>query len=455
MNTRPAKTHSKKIRAPGPRENFLLGSLMPFRRDAITMLTQSARDHGDIVRFRLGPMVVHLVNRPEYVEHVLLHRAANYDKQTRSVSKIRATCGNSLLSSDGEMWLRHRRLIQPVFRQQHLEQFVPVITETTTSMLETWDVSARSGAQIDIVSEMMHLTLKIAARILFGTDMHCEAEVVERSLTVVLQDTWRRLESLFDMSAISPALHRPSFRRALQEIDAIVYRIINSRRQAGAPSGNLLSRLLDAHDSGSKMRFSDQELRDAVVTLLLAGHETTANALASTFYLLSQSPKVEEHVCREVNGFNPATVSASDLTNTGRVFAESIRLYPSVWILERRVIADDEIGGYHIPAGSTVVVSPWVLHRHPEFWPDAEQFDPERFSPEQSALRPSHAWIPFGIGPHQCIGQHMASLVAKQILGMVYRQFRLRLVPGQPIKLQPGITLRHAKGLRMTLEIQR
>ena len=455
INAWAAKTNTTKIRAPGPRGNFLLGCLTQFRREAIEMLTQAARHHGDVVRFRLGPMVVHLVNRPEHVEDVLLHRAANYNKQTRSVAKIRATCGNSLLSSDGEMWLRHRRLIQPVFRQQHLEQFVPVIAETTNSMLKKWDASARSGAEIDIVSEMMHLTLKIAARILFGADIHCEAEIVERSLAVILQDTWRRLEAMFDMSVLSPALHRPIFRRALRDIDAIVYRIIDSRRQAGSPSNNLLSRLLDAHDSESEMRFSDQELRDAVVTLLLAGHETTANALASTFYLLSQSPDIEEQVCREAIGCAPTTMRSSDLVDTSRVFAEAIRLYPSVWIIERRAVADDEIGGYHIPIGSTVVISPYVLHRHPEFWTDPDRFDPERFLPEQSAARPNHAYIPFGIGPHQCIGQHMASLVARQILGIVYRQFRPRLVPGQTIKLQPGITLRHAKGLRMTLEIQR
>jgi cytochrome P450 len=398
-------------------------------------------------------VLVHLVNHPAQVEEVLMQRAGNYNKQTRSVSMIRATCGNSLLSSDGDRWLRHRRLIHPVFRQQNLEQFVPVITETTRSMLQQWDDQARAGSEIDIVSEMMHLTLQIAARILFGADVQNDADVIERSLAVILQDTWRRLESLFDLSVISPTFHRPQFRRALRDIDAIVYRIINSRRRSNSSADDLLSRLLAVQDPENEQGFSDQELRDAVVTLLLAGHETTANALAWTCYLISQSPDVEEQLCREAAGVDPAMTSAEHLPYTGMVFSEVIRLYPPIWIVERRAVADDELGGYHIPAGSTVVISPYVLHRHPDFWPDPEQFDPERFAPQQCAMRPTHSYIPFGMGPHQCIGQHMASLVARLVSGMVYRQFRPRLVPDQTIRPQPGITLRHAEGLRMTLQI--
>lgn len=448
MNAIAART-----KAPGPRGDFLLGCLKHFQRDAIGLLSRSAREFGDVVRFRMGPVVTHLINHPLHVEHVLLHRAENYDKQTRSVSKLRATCGNSLLTSDGETWRRHRRLIQPAFRQQHLNRFVPVITTSTNAMLKNWRELARCGTEIDVVSEMMRLTFKIAARILFGADMEREAEVVERSLAVILRDTWRRLETLFDTSVVSPAFHRPQFRRALQEIDAVVYRIIENRRQSGSPSHDLLSLLLEAHEAESETRFSDRDLRDAVVALLLAGHETTANALGWTFYLASQSPDVEELLCREANGFDPATMNSADLLYTGMVFSETIRLYPSVWIIERRAVADDEIGGYHIPAGSTVMISPYLLHRHPDFWLNPEDFDPERFTPEQCVMRPRHAYIPFGAGPHQCIGQNMASLVARLVLGMVYRQFRLRLVPGQTIKPQPQITLRHAEGLRMTLHV--
>ncbi|MBT6156637.1 MAG: cytochrome P450 [Planctomycetaceae bacterium] len=442
-----------RVKAPGPRGDFLLGCLSHFQRDAIGLLSRSAQEYGDVVRFRMGPVVAHLVNHPQHVEHVLLHGAENYDKQTRSVSKIRATCGDSLLTSDGEMWRRHRQLIQPAFRQETLERFVPVITETTNAMLKNWQNVARGRAEINIVSEMMQLTLKIAAQILFGADIQDEAEVIERSLAIILRDTWRRLETLFDTSVVSPAFHRRRFRRALQEIDSVVYRIIENRRQSGSSSDDLLSMLLDAHEADSATRLSDRELRDAVITLLLAGHETTANALAWTFYLVSQSPDVEELLRRDALGFESDQTSSADLHYTGMVFSEAIRLYPSVWIIERRAVADDEIGGYHIPAGSTVLVSPYLLHRHPEFWGNPDEFDPERFTPDQCVMRPRNAYIPFGVGPHQCIGKNMASLVAKHVLGMVYRQFRPRLVPGQTIKAEPQITLRHAGGLRMTLHV--
>jgi cytochrome P450 len=199
---------------------------------------------------------------------------------------------------------------------------------------------------------------------------------------------------------------------------------------------------------------SDRELRDAAVTLLLAGHETTANALAWTFYLLSQSPDVDQRLHQATDDFDSTAIPASEPSYAERVFYEAIRLYPSVWIIERRAVADDEIGGYAIPAGSTVMLSPYVLHRHPEFWPEPDRFIPKRFTPDACSDRPRHAYIPFGAGPHQCVGQNMALLVARIVITLVNRQFHLQLVPEQTITPQPGITLRHTNGLRMTLHLR-
>lgn len=445
MNTNTCRT-----RAPGPSGNRLLGCLSEFRRDALGLLLRVADEYGDVVRIRIGPVLVHLLNHPAHLEHVLVHNAQNYDKRTRSVAKIRATCGESLLTAEGDSWRRHRRLIQPAFRPEYLQRFVPEIASTTERHLQSWNGLASRGDEVDVVSETMQLTLKIAARMLFGADLHEVADVIERSLGVVLDDTWRRLESLFDPSVVSRVFHRAEFRHALNQIDRVVYRIIEQRRQAKSNSPDLLSMLLAAHQAENETGFSDKELRDAVITLLLAGHETTANALAWTFYLVSQSAEVEQRLCLEAESSDQE--QSNSFTYASMVFAEAIRLYPSIWIIERRAIGEDQIAGYRIAAGSTILISPYLMHRHADFWDRPHAFDPSRFEAGLHDSRPRYSYCPFGAGPHQCIGQHMASLVSKHVLTSVYRRFRLRLVPGQKIDLLPQITLRHAHGLRMTLE---
>ena len=436
--------------APGPQGSLLWGCLKEFQADSIGFLAESVRQYGDIVRFRFGPVVAYLVNRPEYVEHVLVSQSRRYDKNTRSVSKVRATCGDSLLSSDGEPWLRHRRLIQPVFQPQHVAEFVPTIDSSTEEMLRSWDAKASSGQEIDIVSEMMGLTMSIAARAFFASDIRDQTAIIEQALEDILKDTWRRLETPFDLAAISPLFHRARFRRALREIDSVVYRIIGQRRQSGVDTDDLLSRLLRAHEADDGTRFTDQELRDAVVTLLLAGHETTANALASTFYLVSQSAPTQDRLVNEANQ-QASDSEPAELPETRKAFLEAIRMYPSIWIIERHAVADDQIGGYLIPKGSTVILSPYLLHRHGEFWQAPERYAPDRFALDRIAARPRYVYIPFGLGPHRCIGEHMALLVATRILSRVHRDFRLRLIAGQAIHPVPGITLRHDGPLRMTL----
>lgn len=439
---------AKKI--PGPRGNLLWGSLKEFQADSLGFLAESVRQFGDIVRFRFGPVVAYLVNRPEFVEHVLVQQSRSYDKNTRSVSKLRATCGNSLLSSDGEPWLRHRRLIRPEFQPRHVDEFVPTIDSATEEMLQSWVRKAHGGHEIDIVSEMMRLTMTIAARAFFASDIGDRITIIDQALEQILKDTWRRLETPFDLAAISSRFLRPSFRRAVREVDAVVYSMIAQRRHADVPKEDLLSRLLRAHEANSGNRFSDQELRDAVVTLLLAGHETTANALATTFYLVSQSTQAQERLIGEANQ-RVSELAAGEFPEARKAFLEAIRLFPSIWILERHAVADDQIGGYLIPKGSTVIISPYLLHRHPDFWQVPQQYDPDRFTPEQVAARVRNAYIPFGLGAHRCIGEHMALLVATRILSQVHREFRLRLVAGQDINPIPGITLRHGGPLRMTL----
>jgi len=421
-----------RVRAPGPTGGLIWGSFGEFRRDSIGFLLQSAQNHGDIVRFRFGPITAHLLNRPEYAEHVLSRNAQNYDKNTRSAERIRATCGDSLLF-EGPVWRRHRRLIQPVFQPKNMMEIGPLVDGAMAGMLARWSGFARRNEPVDIVSEMLRLLISAAVKILFGTDV--DAVRIDRALAVILDDTWHRIRAPLDLSMISPRFHRRAFKDAVGEIDGIVFDIIKERRCNGVQADDVLSRLLISHGIEGDEQLSDQELRDAAVTLLLAGHETTANALARTFNLVAQSP-----------GKN------FEQTDPVKLFAEAVRLYPSIWVIERRVISDDRISGYHIPQGSSVLVSPYVLHRNPEFWPDPDRFDPTRFDARPSENRPRHAYIPFGLGPHRCVGLHMANALASRIVANVYERFRLRLMPGQAAGMVPGITLRHESAVRMMVE---
>lgn len=419
--------------APGPKGNLIWGSLSEFQSDSLGLLSRSARDYGDIVRLRFGPIIAHLVNHPDHVEHVLLRNADRYDKKTRSVGMIKATTGDSLLSDDEDAWARHRRLIQPVFQPKYMESIGDMIDLETDKMLARWDEKSKTGRPVEIVSEMMHLVIAVSAKVLFDADI--DSVRLERALEVVLADTWRRLESLLDPSMISPKFHRRAFKNAVAEIDDIVYEIIKERRKSSVDRDDLLSRLLRAHDGESDSGLSDLELRDAAVTLLLAGHETTANALAWAFYEVAKSPEKELQKC-----------DPDDL------FSETIRMYPSIWIIERRAKVDDQIGPYKIPKGTSVMISPYILHRNSEFWPDADTFDPSRYTKEVAAGRPRNAYIPFGLGQHRCVGLHMARRVSTQIMSRVYSRFNLRLVPGQSTGMSPGITLRHAGELNMHLD---
>ena len=428
------KNNSTQKHAPGPRGCLIWGSLSDFKQDALGFLSQATHDHGDVVKMRFGPVVAHLVNRPEYVEQILSRETSSYDKKTRSVTRIQATCGDSLLSANQDAWQRHRKLIQPVFQPHYLEAIGDTVDAAMEPMLKRWATVADQSGTIDIVSEMMHLVISTSAEILFGSSV--DANRIEDALDVILADTWRRLEAPLDPSKISKKFHRRAFKNAVSEIDNVIFDIIQKRKNSGIAKDDLLSRLLTAHKGSGETQLMDQELRDAAVTLLLAGHETTANALSWAFYNVAKSPEMN-----------------FEASNLHQIFSETIRLYPSIWIIERRAIEGCEIGGYHIPRGSSVLISPYLLHRHPEFWPNPEQFAPSRFDPEHPTQRPRHAYIPFGLGPHRCVGLHMATSIATRVMQNVYRHFRLQLMPNQTIAVDPSITLRHSGKLLMTIKV--
>lgn len=407
-------------RAPRPKSGLIWGSLAQFKADPLAFLAQAAHDHGDVVRLRFGPVTAHLINRPDLIDHVLSRNSGNYDKNTRSADRIAATTGDSLLSTNGVAWRRHRTLIQPTFQPWCFDRIEPIIDTLLGPMMHQWD---RTDS-IDIVDEMMRLVMAAAIRILFSSDI--DPRRIDSALKVLLADTWRRIEAPVNAAMLSRRLHRPAFRRAVAEIDAIVLDLVRCRRLQSHPPEDMLSRLISAHETEGTIQLSDRELRDAAVTLLLAGHETTANALSWAFI----------HAAGRWECADPT-----------HLFAEAIRLYPSIWVIERRAIQDDIIGGYHIPRGSSVLISPYLLHRKPDLWANPELFDPSRFA--CASAIPRHAYLPFGIGAHRCVGLHLARGIAHHVLGRVFEQFRLHLLPGQLLTTAPGITLRHSGPVRM------
>jgi cytochrome P450 len=440
-------------RAPGPRGDRLVGHVRPFRHDALALLVESQRRYGDIVRFRLGPTIVHLLAHPDHIRAVLVDRQPNYDKDTRSARQISRVTGSGLLTSNGATWLRKRRLMQPAFHARRVASFVEIMTRATTETLDAWQGPARTGEPVDVQSSMTRLTCSIVARALFGADVKSDLSMIERAATEVMSATYRGIERIVPVPSWLPTRPNAKFRRALGDLNALVSRIVDDRRLRSGH--DLISLLAEATDEDGGPGLTRDEICDETLTLLLAGHETTANALTWTLALLAEhrpeALAVRGEVAQELAGRAPTAVDLGQLPRTACVIREAMRLYPPIWIMERRVREDDEIDGFELPAGSMVVLCPYVTHRHPAFWIDVDRFDPSRFEETQASARHPHAYIPFGAGQRLCIGAPFAMAEAQVILAMVLQRFTFERSEPVPLVPQPGITLRCRGGLPMRL----
>lgn len=442
--------------APGPRGHFLFGNLMAFRRDVLGLLLRSHEKFGDVVRFTLGPQVVHLVSHPDHIKQVLVTHQHQYNKDTRSSSVIAGITGRGLLTTSGDPWLRQRRLMQPEFSAPRVRDYIGTIVEATDQMLDRWEAYAADGQTVDVASEMARLTCDIIAQVLLGADVSRDLQEVERSTTITMHHTWRRLERLLDLPLWVPTPGNLRFRRARRRLDEIVNRLIAERRlEGGAAKHDLLARLIRSREDATGAGMTEEQLHIETITLLLAGHETTANALSWTWYLLARNARWRQEARDEVVGLlGQHPVTAEDLPRLDlvtRIFQESMRLYPPIWIMERRVLGDDEIGGYHIPAGSSVEICPYVTHRHGAFWENADLFNPDRFTTQRDAERHPYAFLPFGAGQRLCIGCHLAMLEGQVVLSRVLQRFELELAQDRTVRPSPGITLRLLGGLPMRL----
>ncbi|HEY9721655.1 MAG TPA: cytochrome P450 [Oscillatoriaceae cyanobacterium] len=419
--------------------------LLAFRRDPLAFLSALAQQ-GPVARFHVGPRAIVLLSRPELFRELLVTRQRQFVK-SGALRRSKRVLGEGLLTSEGDAHLRQRKLIQPAFHRQRIAGFAETMAEEATAAI----AGGRSGETFDLNGAVLRLTLGIVARTLFSTDVSGEAAAIESAIDDLLE--------LFDtvtlpfsdlLQRLPTATNRRAW-RSLAYLEALVYRLIAARRAENAER-DLLGMLVAAHDPESG-GMDDRQVRDEVLTLFLAGHETTANALSWTCFLLAQHPDVAARMAAEVDavlgGRAPAFEDLPRLAYTEQVFAEGMRLYPPGWAIARQAIEATTLGEAPIPRGSIVIASPYVLHRSPEFFPDPLRFDPERFSPAAKAARPAFTYCPFGGGIRGCIGEPFAWMEGVIVLATIAQRWRLELEPGHPVVPQPLVTLRPKHGMRM------
>ncbi len=441
-----------------------LGHLRDMRADPIGLLLRAFQELGDTGRLRIANLSFTWAYHPRDVERVLKDNVANYTKHSPGYEKLKLLLGNGLVTSTGDFWLRQRRIAQPAFQRRRIEGFADSMVQAGLDLSERWQRFAREGQVVDIHQEMMKVTLRIAGETLLSHDPSAEADEVGEALRLGLHFFDEALHSVVPLFDRLPLPRNLRAKRALARLDDIVRGIIRERRASGEPNNDLLSMLMDARHDETGEGMTDEQLRDEVMTIFLAGHETTANALTWTLALLSLHPDIARRTERELDdvldGRAPTLADLPRLVYTGQVLKESMRLFPPAWLLGRRVEEDDELGGYLVEKGSYVFVSPYVTQRHPALWPNPEGFDPDRFAPalvaaERERGRPKYAYFPFSGGPRQCIGNHMAEMEAQLLLATLLQRYRAALEPGFRFELDPSVTLRPARGVPMTLELRR
>jgi cytochrome P450 len=439
---------------PGPRGNVVLGSIGDIYRDRLRFVLDVAGTYGDVARYRVAHMRMYQVSSPEGVGRILHDNHRNYSKDVATFGTLKLFLGNGLFTSDGEFWRRQRRLAQPAFHRRRIAAFGGLMTDATLEMLDRWRPYADQGQPLDVGAEFSRLTMEVATRALFSTSVEGDISTIGGAIATLLDDVTFRFTFPFYPPLRVPTPRNRRFLAARAALDEVVYGIISERRQRPGEHDDLLVLLMEARDEETGEGMSDKQLRDEVITLFLAGHETTANALTWASYLLSTHVAVAHRLQAEVDeALEGGIPTASDLPRlpyTRMVIDETLRLYPPAWITNRRAIEADTVCGNRIPADAMVSISPYVTHRDPKLWENPEGFDPDRFSPERAAGRPHYAYFPFGGGPRQCIGKGFALMEATLVLALLYQRCKMHLVPGRKIETEALATLRPRYGMWMT-----
>jgi cytochrome P450 len=444
----PAPSVSSPLAIPSLPGVPFLGVLPQLQRNPLAVMERATLGPAPVVRLPLPLVEGFQLADPRLVEHVLVTHSRNYVKQTRGYDMLRKVLGNGLVTSEGEFWKRQRRIAQPAFHKERLVGFGETMTRAATDMVDGWT----PGRPFDVANEFMRVTLRLVGETLLSSDVTSAASEVGQAITVALEHLIHRTLHPFGLPEWVPTPRNRAFTRALEALDRVVLGMIAARRAGGGPRNDLLAMLMEARDPETGEGMSDAQLRDEVMTIFLAGHETTANALAWTVVLLGRAPQVEQRLVRELHevlgGRAPTMSDVPKLSWTAMVLKESMRLYPPVWSLARRVVEDDVVDGVTLPKDALVFICPYALHRHPKHWRDPEAFDPERWAPDAPPTTKG-AYLPFSMGQRKCIGDTFAMVEATLVLATVLQRVHLSLVPGQAFTPEPVITLRPLGGVQV------
>lgn len=439
---------------PGPQGGRLLGSIATMRRLGIMDFYINVwQQYGDFASFKLGPMRSYLITQPDHVQHIMVKNRDNYLKGM-SHDRLRLSLGYGLLTSENPLWRTQRRLMQPTYTPKNIRQFSDMMGETTREMLTRWQ-GFSSTTPFSINQEMLQIAMSVISRAMFGIDISQDFDEAADALTQILEYTSSASNEIISLPLSIPTPKNLRLKSAIALIDEFIYNIIDTRQQDSS-GDDLLYMLMTARDEETGEPMSRQQLRDEVLVTFFAGHETTASVMSWTWYLLAKHPEVEERLheelARVLNGRSPTLDDIPQLSYSRMILDETLRLYSPVGLTARDVVSDDEIDGYHIDAGSMVVIFTHGTHRHPDFWQHPYAFYPEHFTPEQVKERPRYAYYPFGAGPRICIGSHFALLESLLILAEVAQQYRLRLSPQTEIGTKFIGVVRPTHDIMMHLE---
>jgi len=435
---------------PGPKTWPWLGSALEISNDTIAFLTKMARNYENVSYFKAIGMRFIYLSAPEHVKHVLQTNNKNYHKGS-NYRFLRMVLGRGLITNEGESWLVQRRLAQPAFHRKPLASYAETMTNYTSDMVKHWEDNKLLDREIDMHKEMMAVTLRIVGQTLMSKDLNVSAAEIGVSLGILIENVYYRVHDIIHWPLWVPTPGNRRFNKNKKIMDDIIFEVIDERLAYSSDQMDLLSMLVNARDEDSGERMDREQLRDEVMTVFAAGHETSANALAWSLYLLAKHPEIADKLYEELNsvleGRAPTMQDIPNLKYTLQVIEESMRLFPPAWIMERYALEEDQVGGYRIRKGD----SPYVMHRDPKFWERPDEFDPDRFSEANSKGRDRYAYYPFGGGPRFCIGSNFALLEMQLVLAILIQKFKFSVDPDFQVELEPLITLRPKGGMPLTV----
>jgi cytochrome P450 len=408
-------------------------------------LSETGRSFKNIARFRLGTKTCFLLLNPDYVKHALLDNSPNYVKSSLN-KMLKPVLGEGLFTSEGAQWRRQRQMVQPAFHPKHLEAMRGAMEKEIDRLLARWEEWADRREPFDLAQEMRELTMRIVLHTIIVTRSEKDLSAIQEAIFTLLREGNKQLFSFAPLPPWLPLLGMRRSREAIHALDRFVYEIIRELRESPSDGSDILSMLMEAADESGGERMEDRQLRDEILTLFIAGHETTANALTWTWIVLSRDPEAQERLYHEVtqppSEGAPEEAEQARFTYSRQVFDEILRLYPPAWIFTRQAVREDHIGEAAIPAGALLLFSPWVLHRLPDYWENPEAFDPDRFAPDKASSISRFLYLPFGAGPRRCVGANFAGMEALLTLTKITRHFRLGLYGNAEVTPQALLTLR-------------